>query len=237
MNEVETKRKKYNTLFAVAIIGAGLIVSPIIFLAVKGIIGLLIAGTIGLLALAFGPVFSMKLANWKVKSIVDEAKKNPIETLTNLIIDEKERFALQRKAVIDSITASESFAAKYKQYVVKYPDRASEFETKLEGNKKRVDRQVAALKARSDAIAHSEVKLVEMKDYWEMSQAEIAAAKASGSSLDDVYAKLSHDTAVQAVFDSMSRASAEMEIALAIENKPSQTFSGLTIDVESNVTK
>jgi phage shock protein A len=235
-NMIEQKRAKYNTIFKVALIAvASLIVAPIIFMVVKGMVGLLIAGTIGLVAVNAAPWVSMKLANWKVKAIVAEAKENPIETLTNLLIEKRQAFVEFKKRVTDAVTARNTFTEKCNKFAQKYPSRAPEFKKQLEAMSINVDKMKVALDAAQDSIADGEHKLEEMRAYWEMSEAAIAANKAAGMDIGDIYAKLKADTACDAVFENMNRAFAEMEVAssLQIENDPSPTFMGTTLDVQT----
>ena len=82
--------KHLTTLGLIAV--TGLVVSPVIFLAIKGLVGLVVAGVIGLAIVQFTPVVAMKFANWKVKGIVAEAKENPIETLTNLLMEKRQAY-------------------------------------------------------------------------------------------------------------------------------------------------
>ena len=50
-------------------IAAAVLISPVIFLAVQGLIGLALAGIVGLAIINFAPVLGMKFANWKLKAI------------------------------------------------------------------------------------------------------------------------------------------------------------------------
>jgi uncharacterized membrane protein len=98
MNKTEVTRAKIDKWGKIVIAGlVCLAVSPIIFAVVKGALGLLIAFIVGATTLTFTPWFTMKLANWKVKAIVAEAKANPIETLTNLVIDSKKAIVAEAK--------------------------------------------------------------------------------------------------------------------------------------------
>ena len=71
----EQKRAAYDKWIKVGLIGLfALVVSPIIFMVVKGLLGLLVAATVGLVAVNLAPVVSMKIANWKIKAIVAEGQ-------------------------------------------------------------------------------------------------------------------------------------------------------------------
>lgn len=240
MNKTEVTRAKIDKWGKIVI--AGLIclaVSPIIFSVVKGALGLLVAFVVGSTALAFTPWFTMKLANWKVKAIVAEAKENPIETLINLISEKKQAFRLFKENVTKAVAARETFKNKCDDFARKYPARAPEFQKQLENMTVNVSRLKKSLNDAESAIQQGEDKLEEMKAYWAMSEAAIEANKAAGMDIGDMYAKLKADTAVDAVFDNMNLAFAEMEVAasLQIENDPSPVFQGTTIDVQSKVAR
>jgi hypothetical protein len=66
------------------------IVSPVIFLAVKGLIGLSIAGLIGVTVWNFAPVVGIKLATWKLRAVKADARNNPIETMEQLYMNKVE---------------------------------------------------------------------------------------------------------------------------------------------------
>ncbi len=77
---------KYKWLLALP---ALLLISTLTSYILSGLLGLLgiIAGAaIGLTAIFMAPVFTMKLANWRMKAIMKEAAKNPIETMRNVYI-------------------------------------------------------------------------------------------------------------------------------------------------------
>jgi hypothetical protein len=231
MNDIELKRQKYTKIFMVTFIAfLGLAVSPIIFLAIKGLVGLIAAGVIGLTAITFAPYLSMKFANWKVQAIVAESKENPIETMQNLLVAKKQAFHEFRVNVETAVTAYKSFETKTKQFAEQYPARAQEFKNQLDQMKQLVDGKKVSLKRAQGMLEEGDRKLVEMKAYWEMSQAAQAANKAAGMNTGDMYEKLKSDTAVDAVFESMNRAFAELEVAatmdtsLQLDNSASETI-------------
>lgn len=237
---IEQKRVKYKTWFNVGLVAlAALIVSPIIFLVVKGMLGLIVAAVIGLAAVNIAPLVSMKLANWKVKGIVSEAKENPIETMVNLLVEKRKAFELFRDSVETAVTAAKNFEQKCKTFSVQYPNRAAEFNQQLHAMKTLVERKKQALQAAQAMLVDGDHKLTEMRAYWDMSQAAQEANKAAGMDIGDAYAQLKSDTAVDSVFESLNRAFAELEVAAALdgvhvlENNPSMSLN--TINVSSKV--
>lgn len=216
ITERKERFRKWTTLGLIAV--AGLIVSPLIFLAIKGIVGLAIAAVAGLAIVTFTPIVAMKFANWKVKAIASEAKENPIETLVNLLEAKKQAYAAFRTSVEDAVTARKDFETKCLQFSTQYPARASEFNQQLAAMTDLVDRKKQALKEAKESLALGDGKLSEMRAYWEMSQAAQAAQKAAGMDTGDLFEKLKADTAVDAVFESMNKAFARLEVAAELDN-------------------
>lgn len=242
MNTIDQKRATYDKWFKICLVAlAALIVSPIIFMVVKGIVGLVIAAALGLIVVNFAPVVSMKLANWKVKGIVSEAKENPIETLTNLLIAKRQAFNSFQVAVTEQVSALKNFERKSNEFAKLYPARAKEFQMQVAAMTTMVDKQQNALSEAKVAIAHGDQKLVEMRAYWEMSQIAQAANKTANMSTGDQYSQLKADTAFDSVFDSVNMAFAQMEVAARLEtpalaNNASPTLDSLNIfSVDSKV--
>lgn len=202
---------------------AALIVSPIIFMVVKGLVGLAVAAVVGLAIIHGAPWLSMKFANWKIKGIRAEARENPIETMINLLAAKQEAFLVFRENVTAAVTARDTFKTKIEAFAKKYPARAPEFQTQLERMTDLVQRKKSALQDAKQSLEDGQIKLEEMQAYWEMSQAAQAANAAAGMDTGDQFERLKADTACDAVFESMNRAFAELEVAasLAVEEETS----------------
>jgi hypothetical protein len=221
MNDQIVKRDKIAKLVKYGSAGlVALVVSPIIFLVIKGMVGLIMAAVLGFTAIQLAPWFAMKIANAKVKLIVSEAKENPIETMTNLLVEKRLAYATFKQSVEDAVTARNDFAQQVAEFKGKYPKRAAEFEQKVANMTTLVQRKKEALAAAKQMIDEGDSKLAEMKAYWDMSLAAQKANKASGMDTGDLYEKLKADTAVDAVFSSMNRAFAQLETEAAVSVTP-----------------
>lgn len=219
------RKEKIKKWASIGLIGlAGLVVSPFIFLAVKGLIGLAIAAVVGLTIVTFAPWVAMKFANWKVKAIVHEAKENPIETMVNLLAAKRQAFEVFKDNVTTAVTARDTFKTKCISFAKKFPARAEEFNTKLADMTVLVERKKHALSDAQDSLEQGQLKLEEMQAYWEMSQAAQAANQAAGMDTGDQYEKLKADTAVDAVFESMNRAFAQLEVAATLDSNPQLSY-------------
>ena len=232
--DIDAKRERVKKWATVGLIGlVGLIVSPVIFLAIQGLVGLIVAGVVGLAVVTFTPWATMKFANWKVKAIMSEAKENPIETMINLLAAKQVAFKEFQINVTTAVTARNNFKNKIEAFAVKYPARAPEFKTQLTRMTDLVERKKKALNDAEHMLDEGQNRLDEMKAYWEMSQAAQAANKAAGMDTGDQFERLKSDTAVDAVFESMNRAFAELEVAASLDvnadDKPAQPVAQLGV--------
>lgn len=218
---IEQRKQRLKTIAMWGLgIGAAVLISPIIFLAVKGIVGVMIAGVLGLALVNFAPVVANTFANWKVKGIKAEAARNPIETMENLFIAKQQALKLAEDQVTKKVGAKNTFARQVQEFSRQFPDRAREFQEKLELMTASCDKSIKDLERARVALTQAEQKLVELRAYWKMTQATLIANKAMDMDLGDVYAKMKEDTACDAVFEQMDAAFADLEVDVASSSSP-----------------
>lgn len=236
----KAKLKKWLTVGGIAAVG--LIVSPIIFLSIQGLIGLAIAGAVGFTVVSFAPVFATVVTNAKyraldaekvrhIEKIASAANANPIETLHALLIAKKAAFLEFKASVEQAVTARANFKTKVAKFKEKYPARATEFETQLARMTDLVERKKIALKDAQQTLADGDMKLEEMQAYYEMSKDAIEANRAAGMDTGDAFEKLKADTACDAVFESMNLAFAQLEVAAALDVNPDDTTAKPTVQL------
>ena len=150
--------------------------------------------------------------------MTEHAAENPIETLTNLLIQKKKAFNDFKLAVEQAVTARDNFKSKVEKFSQKYPARAPEFQRQLERMTDLVARKKTALAEAKKSLEDGDMKLEEMKAYWEMSKDAIEANRAAGMDTGDAFEKLKADTACDSVFESMNAAFAQLEVAAALED-------------------
>ena len=214
---------------SIAALGAvGLLVAPFIFAAIGGLLGLGVAAAVGFTLVQLAPWFALKVANWKyrlidaekvahVKAVTAAAAENPIETLTNLLSAKRAAFKDFETNVVTATAARDTFRGKVKKFAEKYPARAVEFQTQLQRMIDLVEKKKRALQDAQQSLEDGDMKLEEMKAYWEMSKDAIELNKAAGMDTGDAFEKLKADTACDAVFESMNTAFAQLEVAAALE--------------------
>jgi len=231
-NDLIAKRDKMKNWLSVGGLAAGVVAAGIFYLfllqAVAGLVALAVAGALGLAIVNLAPVVSLKLANWKYRLTDDEkvqhlkkvaaaAEKNPIETLTALLIAKKDAFNVFKTSVEQAVTARSNFKTKVAKFKERYPARASEFEAQLARMTDLVERKKVALNDARQSLEDGDMKLEEMKAYYEMSKDAIEANRAAGMDTGDAFEKLKADTACDAVFESMNLAFAQLEVAAALD--------------------
>jgi len=248
MNEIElvAKRDSLKKWLSIGGIVAGALVAGVFHIlliqAFVGVVALGAAAVAGYGIVAFAPVAAQKISNAKyraieaekvshLKKVASAAAVNPIETLQNLLIQKNQAIKRFEVSVVQAATARETFKMKCDKFAKQYPARAAEFQRQLENMSIMVEKKKTALNDAKQSLAEGANKLEEMKAYWEMSQAAQALNKAAGMDTGDAFEQLKADTACDAVFESMSRAFAELEVAAsldvetqAIEHNPSEVL-------------
>lgn len=107
---------------------AAIVVSPVIFLAVKGMVGLACAFAVGTVITQLAPVFSLRLANWRVKLLIQAIEANPIETMINLRIEKEEELNKAGKEIVDFETAVRNYDDQVKDFSQTDPDEVAAFQ-------------------------------------------------------------------------------------------------------------
>ena len=244
-NQVELA-EKHNKLKGwvkiAALGGVGLVVAPVVLTAIGGIVGLGVAAATGFVLVQMAPWFALKVANWKyrmidaekvahVKAVTNAAAENPIETMQNLLTAKKQAFGVFKASVEQAVTARSNFKTKVEKFKERYPARAPEFEAQLARMTDLVERKKVALADAKQSLEDGDMKLEEMKAYYEMSKDAIEANRAAGMETGDAFEKLKADTACDAVFESMNLAFAQLEVAAALDvepdDKPAQSVAQL----------
>ncbi|MGO9318455.1 MAG: hypothetical protein ACLPXT_13395 [Terracidiphilus sp.] len=214
-NDSDVRRQKMATAlkWGAGLVGA-IVVAPFIFLAVKGIVGLAIAAAIGLVITQLAPVFAQKLANWRMKLVVDEVEKNPIETMQNLFIDKTRELERADNNIADFETEIRNFDDQVEGFKQQYPAEADSYETLSQ----RMHEALAGMKTEQSAaraqLSDFEKKIAKAKAIYKMSVAAQNVVKLSRSAEAEVFAKIKEQVAFDAVRSQLNRSFANLNLAL-----------------------
>ena len=125
---VEQKRQKIATglKWGLGIVGV-IVITPIVFLFIQGLVGLAVAGILGLAIINGAPWLSMKMANWKLQAIKHEASKNPVETLQVVLQEKMGALLNQQKRITEFRTEVSNFENKLDEFKAQFPTEAPKF--------------------------------------------------------------------------------------------------------------
>lgn len=216
-NVLDPRRAK---LTAVATWGVGLagavLIAPVIFLAVKGIVGLAIAAVTGLAVVNFAPLVGMKFANWKLKGMKHEARANPIETRQNQAVAARRKLVDAARSLTDFSAEVRNFDDEVKQLKKEQPD-AADFDEQLTKMHRLLQmRQASHRKAVAEVEAFEEAtRKAERK--WKVAQSALRMQQLSGADQDDAMNKILAEESLDSVQTTMNRAMAELDMALTTE--------------------
>lgn len=218
MNDIDLKRKKFAGITKIAIGALAIaVLAPAIMLLVKGIIGIAIAGFVGLVIVNGAPVISMKLANWKIKAIVTEAKTNPIETMVNVANDRADRLkeALQR---IGDLSASvKDFADKVVNFKKTWPNEAAAFDAAVANANKVLEKWKRDYATAKGALETYLLEIEKCRAVNEMALEMAKLNKMAQMDSDKLMEELKSKTAIDEVSKRMNSAMAQLETSLLEE--------------------
>lgn len=206
-------------------LGSAVVISPIIFLAVKGIVGLALAGLVGLTSLRLAPWVSMKLSNLGLKLIRYEARINPIETMMNVYTERSEAVRTAEVQIKNFNGQVNAYEQQVVELAKKYPEEAQRFKDHLQAMKDLLGRRYDALGQAKTGLSRYYEGIQRASAIWEMTKASDAISKSANLlSEKDATQRIRSDEALKSVEDSMARSFADLDHLLRTElSSPGQT--------------
>lgn len=228
MSNIDLKRQKFAKIVQIAIgAGAVILLTPAIMLLVKGLVGIAIAGLIGLTIVNFAPVVSMKLANWKVKAIVDEAKENPIETMVNVANDRADRLTKAKQSISDLSAGIKNFMDKVVEFKKTWPNEAAAFDAAVANAQRVLQKWQSDYQIANVALKQYLMEIDKCRAVNDMALEMAKLNKMAQMDSDKLMEELKSKTAIDEVSKRMNSAMAQLETSLLEEVKfdltPNQT--------------
>ena len=199
-------------------IAAAVLIAPVVYLAIKGIVGLAVAAIAGLVAVNGMPVVAMKLANWKLRGMKWEARSNPIETRQALAIKARERIGEAEKAFTDFATEVRNFADEVNALSQSQPADAADFAEQLRKLRQLLALKEAGLKAARESADAFEAATERAARKWKVAQSAIRMNRLAGAAADDALSKILADESLDSVQTAMNRALSELDTAIAMSS-------------------
>jgi hypothetical protein len=219
MIDQEQKRKRTETIVKAIGLGVvGLLVAPVIFVAIKGLIGVVVAATISFAVINFIPWFAAKMGNWRLKALKHEAAQNPIETLQTDFQNRMTALQSFRNSIQDFSGEVATFKDKLVGFKKTYPNDSLKFDEQFAQMKALLELRKNKYQEAKGNLALYESEINKAKAIWEMAQAAAAMNKAAGVDADEFLAKIQVETALDSVQKSLNNAFADLEISLLDED-------------------
>ncbi|MNK09862.1 hypothetical protein D3C87_278460 [compost metagenome] len=215
-----------------------LVVAPIVFMIIKGIVGLAICAGLILLATWGAPLVADQFANWKLDIIKGMASRAPIETMQNIFRERTEKIGEAIETFKEFSAEVSMFRSQVESLVRKYPDQRPKYEGII-------GKMVEVLEMRRSGIARAKAALaeyggeIEKADaVWNVSQAAMKLNKKMKMTDNDIINEIKSKTAIDSVERSLNMAMADLDTAMlmeapALDFNPSPSLN--TIDIKEAV--
>lgn len=214
-NTFVTIDKKKAALIKYGLLGVGCVVlAPVALLLLKGLIALLVAAGVAVSTIFLAPALAQRLAVQRVKMEVEEATKNPIETLEieyNQMESEAKSFEKEVKAFA---AEADSFEQQTEDFKREFPQDAPMFEKQLSAYRQLQEFKEVKFKQALADLKNMAGVVKRAKALWKMSQATERMNKLAGARDEDVFARIRRETALDSVRTATNASFAEVRVAL-----------------------
>lgn len=211
----DVRREKIATIAKYVIgIGALAVLAPIIFTALQGLIALIAFGVIGLAAINFAPVLAYKLANWKMKAIVADAKANPIETMQNLFVDKTKELETADNNITEFDTEVRNYDDQLGGFKQDYPEEASTYQSISDKMHQALADMYENQKEARHALQDFAAKIKKAKAIYQMALAAQKVLTLSKSAESQVFAQIREQVAFDTVRSQLNSSFAKLNMAV-----------------------
>lgn len=220
------------------IIVAGVVVSPIIFLAIKGLVGIAIALAFIAGVTQLAPVFAKKLANYKMKLSVNEDTKNPIETLMNDYTDRAKKLEEQEANIVEFSTEVRNYDDQLHDFKKEYPDDAESYQAISDKMHEAYQDSLEQQTAARLALAAFQKEINKQKAIYKMALAADHVASLNKTTAQDAVNGIHQQNALDAVRSQLNHAFANLDAsvqrrsdALALTKSPATAITSNVVSV------
>ena len=199
---------------------AALIVAPVIFMAIQGMVGIMLAGVLGLLGVNLAPVVAFKLTHLKLGLMRSEAQHNPMVTLEGQLIEARQSLDRATSGLQTVLAHIDDYVDKARGYGRKYPQDAQRWEQHLAQALQLREHKKSVLRSAVLAVGRFEEEVERARIEWTLVQAERAMARELGAALADPTHELLQRTALDSVQLEVKRAFASLDVELIRQVEP-----------------
>jgi hypothetical protein len=188
-----------------------LLLSPIIFMIVKGLLGMIAAVVILLVGTSMAKPFGMWLANKKLISLKTQAVRNAAETLQNELLRKEAIFKQNGDKTQLFIGNARTMIQKRTESMQKFPENRKQYEAQIKALEGSIEAKKSKYKKTKDALEVFKRVVDNAVD-----ECEFATLAAQNAALEDEFndplQTMLANTAIQAAQTAMNSALAEFEV-------------------------
>lgn len=216
----EQRKQRIETALKITGVGVvGFLVAPFVLAAIGGILGLTIAAGISFIIVNMLPWFALKVSNWRLKAIKNEAMKNPVETLQTEYVKKEEALKTFKENIRIFAGQVLNFGDQVKQYVKEGLEDAETYVEQLGKMKKLLEIRQQKYQEAKDALEEFSRTIEKTDRKWKMALAAMAMNEAAGQMEGDAFDKICIETALESVQTKLNQSFADLEIALLENNE------------------
>ena len=203
-----------------AFIVLGLVVAPIIGIAIKGLVGLIVAAVVAFTTLALLPVVGTVVANLRLKLLKAEANQNPVETLQNEYLRQRKLWDQNSAAVQEFNTKVLTFSSKLDGFKKQYPSESAKFDLTLSKMQQLLQLRQSKLLEASHSLVEFQKEIKKADAIWQMGLAAAEASKGSVMTDEDFFSQVKVETSLDAVQDKLNSSFAQLDTLMLENNEP-----------------
>ncbi len=197
-----------------------IVIAPLAWLFVGGLVGISVAAFLGLLAINLAPVVAMRLSNWKLRALKNEAVENPIETLQNQQVELQTALDRQADAISTFDATVETYRSRLLSEAERFPEAAQvgvphlhQMERLLAFRRIKYKQAKTALKDRQ-----KKVELAESRYRVALAMQEVATA--AGQTELPPISKILEELSFTTVDENVNTSLAALRTAILVEEVP-----------------
>lgn len=194
------------------------VVSPLAFLALKGLIGMAAVGVAafaGLVVIKLAPAVSLRLTNLSTKMVLNEIKRNPVESMIDLRSEKLVALNEQSGRIVEFQGRLESFAERTQEFSQKYPAEAPTYQKLVDQMRLALKGQKEKYSRAQDALELLDQKIEKGKAIWDMALAARGLAQLSGKQEARVFEDIRQQVALDSIQTQLHSSFAELDMSVA----------------------
>ncbi|MEO5734674.1 MAG: hypothetical protein ABIN96_01030 [Rubrivivax sp.] len=214
----EARRDKLMTVLQWAFVAAvGLVIAPLAFAMLASVTALVLVGGMAAMAVAFGPVLAMKLANRRMSAFLAEASAHPMPTLENELLRRRSAIGQAGERLKSSLAQVGGFVDQAEEAARRYPDAAERWHQRAAKAQALAEAKKRAYLLACKSVEEFERVVERCRVESRLATVEAAVNESLHDALGTPLNALGASTAVEAVIQRMNEAFAGLEIALLAE--------------------